>query len=222
MRHELIVGEWVVTTDNSAGIGEKPMDAISAPDRLTAKFGARVALLEQWAAGSQAEAVLLHNWSGSDAWTEYVAGIEELLEEAGLRGIPIKGSSETNIETLQSGIAVTIFGKRNCNWSEVDLEWFVYGVPLSGQDVLVRSDDVADLKKLKESLQDGIVERIWPVGSKGIAHEMELLLGRQVELTADIDVRASGGPSSCVLLGVRTDRILSLKQHFGGKLYPIK
>lgn len=221
MRHELVVGDWVVTTDNSAGIGEKPMDTIAAPDKLTAKFAARVALLEQWAAGSEAEAVLLHNFSGADQWHKYMEGIEELLEEAELQGIPVKGSSETNIATLQSAIGVTIFGRRIRPAADVPLDWFVYGVPLSGQDVLDRSDEVANLKILREAWESGTVERIWPVGSKGIAQEMELLMGRQIELSVDIDIRASGGPSTCVLIGVRPDRILELKRHFGSNLYPI-
>ncbi|HSI67756.1 MAG TPA: alpha-ribazole-5-phosphate synthase [Planococcus sp. (in: firmicutes)] len=222
MRHELVLGEWIVTTDNSAGIGEKPMDTVAAPDRLTAKFATRVALLEQWAAGSEAEAVLLHNFSGADQWAEYVDGIEELLEEAGLHGIPVTGSSETNIETLQSGIAVTIFGKRTRSSAAADLDWFVYGVPLSGEDVLERSWEVADMRKLREALQDGIVERVWPVGSKGVAHETELLLSRKVQPVAEIDIFASGGPSSCVLLGVRPERIGVMEMHFGNFLFPIK
>lgn len=221
MRHELVIGDWVVTTDNSAGIGEKPMDTIAAPDKLTAKFAARVALLEQWAAGSEAEAVLLHNFSGADQWQKYMEGIEELLEEAGVQGIPVKGSSETNIDTLQSAIGVTILGKRVRVPADVDLDWFVYGVPLIGRDVLERSEEVANLKIIREACEGRMVERIWPVGSKGIAQEMELVMGRQVEIIAGIDVQASGGPSTCVLLGVRPGKSEELYKHFGSHLYPI-
>ena len=50
MRNAIDIGNgFIVTTDNSGGIGEKPGDIVAVPDRVTAYFAARVALLEQWA-----------------------------------------------------------------------------------------------------------------------------------------------------------------------------
>ena len=51
MRNAIDIGNgFIVTTDNSGGIGEKPEDIVAVPDRMTAYFAARVTLLEQWAA----------------------------------------------------------------------------------------------------------------------------------------------------------------------------
>lgn len=221
MRHELIIGGWVITSDNSAAIGEKPLDAVAASDHLTAKFAARVALLEQWAAGSEAEAVLVHNFSGENQWHRYIEGIQELFTEVGLIDIPITGSSETNMETLQSGVAVTIFGKPVRKYGSEQLEWFAYGVPLVGNEVLEKAGQIADLKVLREGINQGFIERVWPVGSKGIAKELELVKGEPLQVSADIDVAASGGPAACVLIGVRPAVVEKMKGHVGNFLFPL-
>ena len=44
--------DFVLTTDNSAGIGEKEAMLFQLPDEIVSYFAARVALLEQWAAGA--------------------------------------------------------------------------------------------------------------------------------------------------------------------------
>ncbi|WP_203332142.1 alpha-ribazole-5-phosphate synthase [Planococcus beigongshangi] len=221
MRHELQLDGWIITTDNSAGIGEKPLDAVKAPAFITAKFAARVALLEQWAAGSEPQAVLLQNFSGASQWGRYIAGIEELFEEAGLDLIPITGSSETNMETLQSGIAVTMLGKRVRDIGYSDLQWFAYGMPLAGDEVLKNIDQIADLKKIHGAVQQKMISRLWPVGSKGIAAEVELMMGKAVSVTADLDLVASGGPAASVLIGIREEKVEAAKEYLGEPFYPL-
>ena len=215
MRHELQVDGWVITSDNSAGIGEKAMDAVAAPDQLTAKFAARVALLEQWAAGSEPEAVLVHNFSGHKQWEAYMAGIKEVFLEAGMELPQIGGSSETNMETVQSGIAVTMMGRQNRSFDSEELLWFVYGRPLVGKAVLEQKEHVADLKKIREGFKSGLVERIWPVGSKGIEAEAKRLFGDEVAVSAAVDLQTSAGPSCCVLLGMKKERVKEAERFFG-------
>ncbi|MCP2033709.1 hypothetical protein L1279_000692 [Planomicrobium sp. HSC-17F08] len=222
MRHELKLGEWVITSDNSAAIGEKPQDAVAAPDKLTAKFAARVALLEQWAAGSEPEVVLLHNFSGEAQWSRYVEGIKEQFEEIGIEPPQLAGSSETNMPTLQSGIAVTLLGRQKRELQREGLQWFIYGKPLVGPDVLKKPEQLADLGKIHDALNKGIIERVWPVGSKGIANEAERLFGRKLTLSADVDLEVSGGPASCVLMGVQQKQVESIKHHFGTYVYLLK
>lgn len=222
MRHELQLGDWIVTSDNSAAIGEKPADAVFAPDGVTAKYAARVALLEQWAAGSEPEAILLHNFSGEAQWHRYMEGITELFAELG-RPLPqYAGSSETNMATLQSGVAVTLLGKRKRKLELPDvLEWFVYGKPLVGKAVLEQSEDIADLKKIADAISSGLIQSVWPVGSKGIAREAELLFGREAVVFAEVDTNVSAGPASCVLIGISIVEKEVLERHFGGILFPL-
>ncbi|KOF09528.1 alpha-ribazole-5-phosphate synthase CblS for cobalamin biosynthesis [Planococcus glaciei] len=222
MRHELKIGEWVITSDNSAAIGEKPQDAVAAPDRVTAKFAARVALLEQWAAGSEPEVILLHNFSGEAQWNRYVEGIKEQFEEIGIEMPQLAGSSETNMPTLQSGVAVTMLGRQKRELPAEGLQWFIYGKPLVGPDVLDKSEQIADVRKIYDALNKGIIERVWPVGSKGIASETERLLRRKLDLLEEVDSEVSGGPASCVLIGVRPEQSEAVKQHFGTYVYSLE
>lgn len=223
MRHEISLDGFIITSDNSAAIGEKQQDVVQAPDSITAKFAARVALLEQWASGSQPQAVLLHNFSGAAHWDAYRAGVADLFAEAETHLPPISGSTETNMATLQSGIAVTMIGKQSRKQAAAEsLNWFVYGIPLVGEDVLKKADGIADLAAIKKALESELIERVWPVGSKGIAHEVELLMGKSMEFSADLDVDSSAGPATCVLVGVLPAKREHLKVYFGEHLFSIE
>lgn len=215
MRNGIELDGWVITSDNSAGIGGKELDVVNAPDQLTAKFAARVALLEQWAAGSEPEAVLVHNFSGDAQWAFYKAGIEEIFQEADMDMPQIGGSSETNMATLQSGIAVTMLGRQRRSVRSEPLQWFVYGKPLVGKAVLEQKEAVADLKKIRTAIQSGLVTRIWPIGSKGIEPEVRQLFGETANVSADVDLTASAGPACCVLLGVQKERAKEAALFFG-------
>lgn len=223
MRHEIWIDGFVITSDNAAGIGEKQHDVIFASNATTAKFAARVALLEQWAAGSEPEAVLLHNFSGASQWDDYVAGLTELFTEAETVLPSISGSTESNMPMLQSGIAITMIGKQKRNLSAAEsLRWFVYGVPLVGEEVLTKANQIADLGLLKKAFETGLIERIWPVGSKGIAQEFELLMEHRLGISTALDVETSGGPATCVLVGVQQSNAEGAQRYFGENLFSIE
>lgn len=223
MRHELLIDGLVITSDNSAAIGEKLQDAVHAPDAVTAKFATRVALLEQWAAGSEPQAVLLHNFSGAGQWNAYETGIADLFAEAQTALPPISGSTETNMPTLQSGIAVTMIGKKQRTLAPAEsLCWFAYGLPLVGQEVLAKVSRIADLGLIKKAHDSSLIERIWPVGSKGIAQELSLLMNKNVEVSTALDVTCSGGPATCVLLGVKHANRERAQQFFEQNLFSME
>ncbi|RAZ69486.1 alpha-ribazole-5-phosphate synthase [Planococcus maitriensis] len=216
MRNELMVDGMVITTDNSAAIGEKADDFVHVPDEIAAKFAARVALAEQWAAGGEATAILLHNFSGEEHWPRYVSGITQLFSELDLPVPPVSGSTESNMETLQSALAVTMIGRRARTLADpYELEWFMYGEPLVGEAVLNHPERIADLRIVKNALDRNQVERIWPIGSGGIEREAEKLFGRRMPLSRWISREASGGPATCLLIGVRTGKVPEAKHIFG-------
>jgi len=223
MRHELLIDGFVITSDNSAAIGEKLQDAVYAPDAVAAKFAARVALLEQWAAGSEPQALLLHNFSGADQWDSYMDGIIELFTEAQTELPQISGSTETNMPTLQSGIAVTMIGKQQRRQAPAEsLRWFVYGLPLVGEEVLAKADQIADLRLIKKAIESAAIERIWPVGSKGITHEVGLLMGRHTKVFTTPDIDCSAGPATCVLVGVLPPNSGRVQDFFGENLFQLE
>ncbi|MBT2583022.1 alpha-ribazole-5-phosphate synthase [Planococcus sp. ISL-109] len=216
MRNALFVEGLIITSDNSAAIGEKPLDEVQVPDALVAKFAARVALSEQWAAGGEVSAIVLHNFSGEQQWSRYIEGIGQLFSELDTPLPPVSGSTESNMATLQSGLAVTMIGRRVREQKDADkLHWFVYGEPLVGEAVLKKTDRIADLRIVKKALDNGWIELIWPVGSRGIAHEAEQLFGKTVALSDGFLGEASAGPATCLLIGVEESKVPEAKRHFG-------
>ena len=220
MRNAIEIGnDFIVTTDNSGGIGEKAGDIVDVPDRVTAYFAARVALFEQLSANAEPVTVLIHNFSGSSSWENYVQGVEDLFREAGLDVPAISGSTETNIELLQSAVAVTMIGKKKEVRPVADLTWFTYGTPLVGDEVMTHADEVASVRKIYEAIETGIVHRIWPVGSRGIAEEVRnMTQNNDAIVETKLDVTKSAGPSTVVLLAIPVAKIAEAKNLFGAHL----
>lgn len=217
-----IGGGFVVTTDNSGGIGMKPDDLVEAPDQLTAYFATRVALLEQWAAQAEPVSILIHNFSGPESWQAYEQGVIDAFHEADYDPPPITGSTESNMTLLQSALAVTIIGKRRNVSVTNDVHWFIYGKPLVGNEVLENNQQLASLQLIKEAIDQGLIQQIWPVGSGGIQSEYRNLTGNaNSEIQTDIDIHKSAGPATSVLIGVSIDRIKEAQNHFGDFFYEI-
>ncbi|TQR21137.1 hypothetical protein [Psychrobacillus vulpis] len=213
MRNAVILPNGLVlTTDNSAGIGEKLDDVVSIDDDVVSYFAGRVTLMEQWAAGAHPVSIIVHNFSGSKSWNKYVAGIEKLFVDLGQSCPVITGSTESNMEMLQSAMAVTMIGEKK-EKSDQDFTWYVYGMPCVGGEVLEESEKIADTKKIWDALNCGLVQRVWPVGSTGIAEECKRI-GLRGELE-NWDVEKSAGPATSVLLGIANNRIEEAKLHFG-------
>lgn len=219
MRNAMIVEGLIITSDNSAAIGEKLHDEIRVSDALVAKFAARVALAEQWAAGGEVSAIVLHNFSGEQQWPRYLDGIKQLFSELNHLLPPISGSTESNMATLQSGLAVTMIGRRVREQQDASkLNWFAYGEPLVGEAVIEQPDSIADLRMVKTALDKGWIDRVWPVGSRGIAHEAGQLFGKEVLLVDDLPIGESAGPATCLLIGIKESQIERASNHFGAQL----
>jgi len=220
MRNAIDVGHgFIITTDNSGGIGEKLGDLVSVSDNITANFAARVTLLEQWAANSTPVTVLIHNFSGSASWEKYVQGVEDLFQEAGLEIPTITGSSETNMDLSQSAVAVTMIGKKNPAPLHEDVQWFTYGTALVGDEVTKHPNQIASIRKIREAMGSGIIEKLWPVGSRGIlAEAREMMQNDELLVDSVVDVEKSAGPATIVIIGIPASQITKANSHFGGFL----
>lgn len=208
----LLPNGLVLTTDNSAGIGEKEKDMVSVSDEVVSYFAARVSILEQWAANSFPQTIVVHNFSGKDSWNKYIKGIERLYSEIAEECPVITGSSETNIDTMQSAMAISMLGEQHQKHDQ-DFIWYAYGKPCVGQEVMEQATKIADLKKIWEAMKSGLVHAIWPVGSTGIVGECERL---EIECHMEgWDVQKSAGPATTVLVGIPITRQQEAKQYFG-------
>lgn len=215
MRNALTLpGGFIVSSDNSGGIGEKKADVVHAKNDIVSYFAARVALLEQWAAFSEVESVVVHNFTGKNAWKPYKEGVNRLLKEVNLPNVLIGGSSESNVELLQSAMSVTMIGRRK-DIVDCPVKWFIYGQPLVGNEVLKHIENVADIRIVKSAIDKGLVARIWPVGSKGIQAESRILMAEEgLRVISDLNVEKSAGPCTVILLGVPHQSVELASKHF--------
>ena len=211
----LLPGGHVITVDNSAAIGEKENDIVKVSNELAAYYTIRVALLEQWSANAEPQAISLANFSGDNAWQPYINGIHQAFKEIGAPMPPITGSTETNMSTLQSGLSITIIGRKLEDTTCASLVWYVYGQPLVGQEVLEQPQAVADLGRIYNGWQRGLVKKVWPVGSSGVAKECERLFPNKMIKIEDLDLHKTAGPATVVLLASHVEDEHILCDYFG-------
>lgn len=205
MRNAIEVNGLVVSIDNSGCIGTKEHDLVQVPNEITAYFTARTAILEQLCAGAVPVQLLMANFSGDDVWTEYEQGFKKAFSEMGLEMPPLMGSSETNFQSLQSAVSLTMLGKKQFERNTNHCEFYVVGEPLVGNDVIKNPQKIAQLDELYEGLVSGMIQAIWPTGSKGIGEEIKRFAGENY--TADVDLTGSAGPSCAVLAAVKKEHV---------------
>lgn len=216
----LIAQQYVVTIDNSGCIGEKELDVVKVPNELAAYYSARVGLLEQWCAGSHPTHLFMSNFTGDAAWQDYEKGIAKAFEEIGEKMPPLAGSTESNFQSLQSGVSIMMIGKIIRETTDELCQWFVLGTPLVGQEVIEQQENVVKLSEIYFLLRLGILQRIWPVGSKGIGAELARLFnGFQVECSLPLE--QSAGPASCVIVAVNKENVEQLKENITAPITPI-
>ncbi|MEC1179984.1 hypothetical protein P9B03_15900 [Metasolibacillus meyeri] len=221
MRNAVQIDELtILTIDNSGCIGEKEADAVKVPNEVVAYFAARVALLEQWCAGAEPSHLVLANFTGDDAWADYVRGCQRQFDEIGKALPPITGSTESNFSALQSGLSLTMVGKKCFEPTIVNCHYFVIGRPLVGQQVLEHIHDVANLHELYLLWQTGVIQALWPCGSKGIGAEIVAFTRQQ--LGCELNMTASAGPATAVLVAVHESDVEKLYKAMSAPIYRLK
>ena len=196
----------LVASDNSGGIGQKDRDMVKTPYEVVSYYCFRVALMECMAAGGMPISVVIHNFCEDDSWKAIVAGVESGLTEIGL-SVPITGSTESNFPLLQSALGTIVIGKRDSRFQEKEvffpeMKLGVIGSPLVGDEVLNKEGEILPLSLFRKLCQLGNII-ILPVGSKGVLHELKVMLGDanllETDIICEVDVCKSGGPSTCIL-----------------------
>ncbi|MCP1156423.1 ATP-binding protein [Bacillus infantis] len=198
----------VISSDNSGGIGLKEADHVKVPYETVAYFAFRTAVMENLSAGGAPFAAVLHNFAGEEHWNALAGGIENGAQEAGIEGLAVTGSTESNFDLLQSAVGLIVIGKKTGSPEGPPLytgreKLAVIGLPLVGEEVLSKNEAIAPLSLFKEiSRMDGI--HTLPVGSKGILYELNQLFSNR-EFTGGevsckgVDLLKSGGPSCCFI-----------------------
>ncbi|RTR28475.1 ATP-binding protein [Robertmurraya yapensis] len=188
----------VISSDNSGGVGMKEQDVVKASYDTVSYFSFRVAMMECLAAGAKPLAVVIQNFCGEPEWNELVAGVQKGLKELGLEQIQITGSTESNFPFVQSAMGLNVIGKKSNRDRVIDSSAVaLIGLPLVGHEVLEQADEVAPLSLFYQlSLHEDVL--LWPVGSKGVGHELHRL--NLVIESNEINFEKSGGPATSFLL----------------------
>ena len=212
MRHAIAIAPNIwMAMDNSGSIGELALDDVHVPNAVASYYSARVALFELWSARAQATHILLANFTGEAAWTNYVTGIDQLFQEIGVPPPPITGSTESNFQMKQSAFSISMVGTKK--WEPVQvherMQYYVIGRALVGEQLIKHQTQAVHVKELYDALESGVVAAIWPTGSKGIHAEIARLQLPQMMYFEDGDT--SAGPSTAVIVASSDDNIA---QHF--------
>ncbi|WP_027408636.1 AIR synthase related protein [Anoxybacteroides tepidamans] len=222
--------ELVIAADGSAAIGLKEADIVCAPYETVAYFAARVALMEAMCVGAEPIAVVLQNFNGDEAWNALCAGVRQALSELQFT-LPLVGSSESNFPTLQSALGVTVIGKVRTKRKRMaitpkDAQFAVIGEPLVGDDVLKRHDRALPLSLFRRLLSiEGIFELV-PIGSKGIAYELQQLFEdnrmEAAPFASPLPLHVSSGPATSLLISFHPQAQKEIRRCTGDYFFPIE
>ncbi|MCQ6276947.1 ATP-binding protein [Bacillus sp. V3B] len=236
MKRDVLVipmNEWeslVISSDNSGAIGLKEKDVVKTLYEVVAYYGFRVAVMECMAAGGVPLSVVIHNFCEDDSWEAIVNGVGRGLAEMGMVTVPITGSTESNFMMLQSALGMVVIGKRDRDFQEepiaaMEMKLAVIGSPLVGKEVLDKEREVLPLSLFQEICQlDDVV--VLPVGSKGVLHELKVMLGDhklvEDDWNCEVDLRKSTGPSTCILIAFPPNAEPIIKQLTSDFYHPLQ
>ncbi len=222
----------VIGCDSAGGIGPKPLDKVKVSGYIIGKFTARVALMEVLSVRAQPIAVIdTLSVEMQPTGIDIIKGIQREVEDAGLDpDLVLTGSYEKNVPTEQTGLGVVVIGiiaKKDLKigTSKPGDAVVAIGEPKVGDEVveLIQSgkekEFLADLKDVKTLLSLEFVHEILPVGSRGIAKEIETLtkphnLAFSIEKEVKVDLEKSAGPSTVVLVTLSREKVQKLKPQF--------
>ncbi|AZB42683.1 ATPase [Bacillus sp. FJAT-42376] len=206
---ELNEKEWLVAAaDNAGAIGERELDQVKAPIEVTASLTLRVALMECMSVKAVPFSVLIHNFMGDEAWGRIEKACLHLLKEARAEGAAIAGSTESNMEMVQSALGITVLGKvrkkdYQAGCTPPDAAIAVIGEPLVGSEVLEKKDRMIPLSLFMKLVSHPGVYEMIPAGSKGIAHEALILNPQARLINGGLDLYKSCGPASCAVISYK-------------------
>lgn len=224
---ELTKDFWmVVACDSAGGIGPKKNDSVHVPGYELGRLCARVPIIEILSSGAYPISIIDTLTVEMDPTGKHIIkGVKEEAKDAGINGdLAVTGSTEDNVKTFQSGIGVTVIGlvsKKDFkpgNSNEGDIVVCI-GIPKSAPEYKIVYDDpeITNPLTIRKLCKLNFVHDILSVGSKGIKYEA-VELAKSAGLSFNfyknlkVDIKKSGGPSTCCLVSLPEKNLQDLKQ----------
>lgn len=217
----------VISCDSLGGIGNKKHDVVKALPEVSGYFTTQVALMELLAFGAKPITIVnTLSVEMEDTGLRIIEGIKKALEPLNFDvSNLVTGSTEENIPVTTTGMGMTIIGIIDKNNWEMPRTYpgliaVVIGLPKVGDEVLAdKGKTIIDISKLLELRKKEYIKEILPIGSKGILYELGEMartnnINYRLQENIDIDLKASGGPSTCVLVSMEEDKFEELKSDF--------
>lgn len=216
----------VVASDSCGGIGPKEGDTAPCPGYDLGRLAARVPMMEMVAANVVPIFVVdTLSVEMEPTGVEIIKGVRDEVATTGLdtSGI-ITGSTEDNVPTTQTGVgivAVGVVSKRDFKpggGQKGDVVVAVGKPKTAPVDRVIYSDsEIADVECVSILSKLDFVHDVLPVGSKGIVHEISELaksasLSYEYLEKINIDIKKSGGPSTCVLVALPQDKVEEVRK----------
>lgn len=219
----------VVTCDSIGAIGSKEMDCIRVPPQVSGYETAKVALAELLSLGAVPIALsdglcVEMNPTGS----QMITGIKKAIAQLSEYSISLTGSCEDNIPTVQTGAGITAIGlihplkvlHRLTQKGDIGV---LFGKPLYGDSFTKELDKALNLTDFKAVRNIKSLKEMVPVGSKGIAYEIEKVADdneHSFKWKKDLpfDIHQSGGPAACCIGTIAKENLDSLNKESPKKI----
>jgi len=213
----------VASCDSCGAIGMKELDALKISWFITGKLTTRVALMEVLVTGAvpQMLTVAISN-EPYPTGHEILKGVNDELELAGFKTLPMAISTEKNMPTQQTGLGISVIGVVEKNvlrigTAQLGDEIFCLGLPKVGHELNNPDDpEIVPVQAIQVLLAILSIHDIIPVGSKGIRWEVNQLAATVnsqlcVDPTCVLDLEKSAGPSTCLIFSSSSSMGLDLK-----------
>lgn len=211
-----------VACDSCGGIGNKKYDTVKSSPQITSYITGKVVLAELLSMGFKP--LVLSNGLAvemNDTGLQLIEGFNNVISKLKTCKVHLTGSTEENIPTFQTGMGVTCIGiceKHKLKYNKTinnDL-CILVGTPLVGDEVLKNYDSVLDITDYENFYLCDFIKEILPIGSRGIEAELNELcnynnLKFQYNKIISVDLKKSGGPSTCCLITVKADDLDKIK-----------
>ncbi len=216
----------VIACDSTGAIGSKKYDQVKVDNRLIGYTSSMVALMEVLAFGARPVTVVNNLCVEMEpSGREILVGVRDALEELDEFNMEyLTGTTEENIESLQTGIGITVIGIKPRELSyrtEAGDLAVVLGLPKLGDEI--REDmeeglnEIMTVRKMVELRKKPYIKEILPVGSKGIAYEWAELcrtnsLDSEIIPDLMLNLGKSAGPASCSIVSLREEDFEKLEK----------
>jgi len=217
----------VISCDSLGGIGDKEHDMVKTSPEVSGYFTTQVALMELLAFGAKPITIVnTLSVEMEDTGRRIIEGIEKALEPLDFdTSNLVTGSTEENIPVTTTGMGMTIIGIIDKNNWEKPITYpgliaAVVGLPKVGNEVLAdKGKTIMDIPKLLKLKEKEYIKEILPIGSKGILYELGEMartnnIDFELEEDVNVDLKKTGGPSTCVVVSMEEDKYEELKEKF--------